>query len=228
MREYFIHIRSHLQKFETVPCVFEGCDFKTNIYATFHSHKSRKHNLHTLEDFKTTVLHQHQNKPDEESDFVEDENDCGSVFEEEDDLKKVITKRVGLLLLKMESIFSVSNTCIDELVEELHFLTASASGPVIKEIILNTLRNKWLYFRRPLPAKPCLCCFTSGWAFSSQFRRANLEWSISRQLNQLSTYLIVLRIKHFSMYRSFHYYLNLWTIDTFKNKRPSDVSSGYK
>ncbi len=110
-RQYFTHIGSHLKKFQTVPCVFEGCDFKTNIYATFHSHKSRKHNLHTLEDFKTTVLQQHQNKPDEESDFVEDENDCGSVFEEEDDLKKVITKRVGLLLLKMESIFNVSNTC---------------------------------------------------------------------------------------------------------------------
>lgn len=56
-------------------------------------------------------------------------------------LKMKTTKKVGLLLLIMESIFNVSNTCINELVEELHFLTASASGPVIKEIILSTLRK---------------------------------------------------------------------------------------
>ena len=120
---------------------FEGCDYKTNKYTTFHSHKSRKHNPHSLEDFKTNVLHQHQNNPNEESDFVEDENDCGSVLEEDEDLHKMITKRVGLLLLKMEIIFNVSNSCIDDLVEELYFLTATASGPVIKEIILSTLRK---------------------------------------------------------------------------------------
>lgn len=125
----------------------------------------------------TSCIHCYQNKLDEESDFVEDENDCGSVFEEEDDLKKVITKRVGLLLLKMESILNVSNTCIDELVEELHFLTAS--GPVIKEIILNTLRINGCTFedsviekQRHLPAKPCLWCFTSGWAFKQSVQES--------------------------------------------------------
>ena len=52
-RQYFEHIGSHLKRFEPVPCVFKGCGYKTNIYTTFHSHKSRKHNPHSVEDFKT-------------------------------------------------------------------------------------------------------------------------------------------------------------------------------
>ncbi len=64
-----------------------------------------------------------------------------TVLEEDEDLNKTIIKRVGLLLLKLECIFNVSNTGINELVEELNFLTSSASGPVIKEIILSTLRK---------------------------------------------------------------------------------------
>ncbi|KAK0151232.1 hypothetical protein N1851_007629 [Merluccius polli] len=61
--------------------------------------------------------------------------------EEDLDLNKTLIKRLGLLLLKLQCIFNVSNTCIDELVEELNFLSSSASGPVIKEIILSTLRK---------------------------------------------------------------------------------------
>ncbi|XP_036973983.1 uncharacterized protein LOC119030471 [Acanthopagrus latus] len=241
-RQYFIHIGSHLKKFETMPCVFEGCDLKTNVYATFHSHKSRKHNPHALEDFKTTVLHQHQNKPDEENNFVEDDNDCGSVFEEEDDLKKVITKRVGLLLLKMESIFNVSNTCIDEVVEELNFLTASASGPVIKEIILNTLRKNGCTFedsvveelvKNVCQLSPVCAALQVDGPLSSQFRRAQF------------------RMEHFSPTEPVEHILDSTENKTFqyvpilpllsqlvdkrhiqntilKNKRPSDVSSEYR
>ena len=64
-----------------------------------------------------------------------------TVLGEDEDLHKISIKRLGLLLLKLEGIFNVSNTCIDELLAELHFLTASASGPVIKEIVLSTLRK---------------------------------------------------------------------------------------
>ncbi|MEQ2250329.1 hypothetical protein ILYODFUR_038873, partial [Ilyodon furcidens] len=72
---------------------------------------------------------------------VESENYCESVLETDQVLNKTIIKKLGLLLLKLEYIFNVSNTCIDELVEELHFHTASASGPGIKEIVLNTLKE---------------------------------------------------------------------------------------
>lgn len=41
--EYFSHVNEHLRKHETVTCMFKGCEFKTNIYNTFHTHKYRKH-----------------------------------------------------------------------------------------------------------------------------------------------------------------------------------------
>lgn len=36
--------------------MFLECDFKTNIYCTFKSHKNRKHCNHTLVDFKPEVV----------------------------------------------------------------------------------------------------------------------------------------------------------------------------
>lgn len=54
-RQYFKHLGTHLKKHETVNCVFKGCDYSTNIYSTFVSHKSRKHNPHCIEDLKNTV-----------------------------------------------------------------------------------------------------------------------------------------------------------------------------
>lgn len=55
-REYFHHIGRHLKKHETVCCVFENCHFKTNIIGTFASHRTRKHNPHSLEDFKPGLV----------------------------------------------------------------------------------------------------------------------------------------------------------------------------
>jgi len=55
-REYFVHIGTHLKNNETVGCMFESCTFQTNIYGTFHSHKNRKHNPHTLKDFKPGIV----------------------------------------------------------------------------------------------------------------------------------------------------------------------------
>lgn len=36
--------------------MFKGCVFKTNIYNTFHSHKNRKHNPHTSNDFQDEIV----------------------------------------------------------------------------------------------------------------------------------------------------------------------------
>ena len=55
-RELFEHLGRYLKKFESVVCVFKNCNFSTNIYEIFASHKSRKHTPHTLQDFKDDVL----------------------------------------------------------------------------------------------------------------------------------------------------------------------------
>lgn len=55
-RELFEHLGQHLKKHETVICVFQNCNFSTNIYGTFASHRSRKHTPHSLMDFKEDII----------------------------------------------------------------------------------------------------------------------------------------------------------------------------
>ncbi len=40
-KDYFAHIGTHLKKNEVITCMFSGCDFQTNVYGTFRSHKNR-------------------------------------------------------------------------------------------------------------------------------------------------------------------------------------------
>lgn len=55
-RDYFSHINAHLKRNDVVSCMFLGCEYKTNIYCTFKSHKNRKHCHHSLVDFKPGVV----------------------------------------------------------------------------------------------------------------------------------------------------------------------------
>ena len=67
-----------------------------------------------------------------------DEDDTeGAVSEDAEDnemreLPNLIEKHVAHLLLTLESIFNVPQQCIDELVEALHFISSSASGPILR------------------------------------------------------------------------------------------------
>lgn len=143
-RQYFEHLGVHLKKHETVHCVFKDCDYITNIYSTFASHKSRKHNPHCLQDFKHTVFQTYSSQATEDSSWFVDESDVTSdetLGEEGEDLSKVIANHLGSLLLKLDCIFNVPSRCIDEIVEELQFITRSASAPVIKNIVHDTLEK---------------------------------------------------------------------------------------
>lgn len=55
-KDYFSHVNTNLKSNETVTCMFGGCSFQTNIYRTFHSHKNKKHNPHTLKDFSPDIV----------------------------------------------------------------------------------------------------------------------------------------------------------------------------
>lgn len=39
-KEFFKHFGQHLKQHETVVCVFKNCNFSTNIYGTFASHRN--------------------------------------------------------------------------------------------------------------------------------------------------------------------------------------------
>lgn len=83
----------------------------------------------------------HSSQATEDSSWFVDESDVTSdetLSEEGEDLSKVITNHLGSLSLKLDCIFNVPSRCIDEIVEELQFITRSASAPVIKNIVHDT------------------------------------------------------------------------------------------
>lgn len=103
-KEYFEHIGCHLKNHETVQCVFSSCDFQTNIYGTFASHKSRKHTPHLLTDFKAEVIRRQDldqlvvqpNNPLANDNVVE----FGEYFDQED-LSSTIVKKNRLCIVKV-------------------------------------------------------------------------------------------------------------------------------
>lgn len=187
-------------------------------------------------------MQQYQNEPDESTDSFEVENICDSVVEDEEDLHNIIIKRLGLLLLKMEYIFNVSKTCIDELVEELGFLTASASGPLIKKNVLRTLNKHSCAFAESVVSEvvkdlcelnPFCVAFGVNGPLSSQYRR---EQFIKEHLSPIEPVEYIL---HSSDKKTFHYVPILPLLSQLmgnkhiqntmlQSKRPSDVSSAYK
>lgn len=54
---FFHHVGYLLKNHETVESPLERCTFKTNIYGTFHTYRSRKqnHNPHSFSDFKADI-----------------------------------------------------------------------------------------------------------------------------------------------------------------------------
>lgn len=138
-KEYFSHINHHLKQYETITCMFEGCMFETNIHGTFNSHKNRKHNPHTLSDFKAGVVKlsvqsDESGTPVDDSfsssadiDFVTLSDADTSEKDTSEVLPKIVEQKIASILLKLESIFYVPSTAIDELLEELHFLLSTVS-----------------------------------------------------------------------------------------------------
>jgi len=143
-KNYFQHLGVHLKKHETVVCVFEECDFSTNVYGTFASHRTRKHTPHSSQDFRVGIVQKCIDQSNIDEDIAEEHytgaNECSEEYEDEE-LGDAIQLKLGQLLLKLESIYNVSNKCISEVVEELHFISSSVSGPAIRDIIKSCLRK---------------------------------------------------------------------------------------
>ena len=153
-RDFFVHIGTHLRSCETVGCVFIGCSFQTNINSTFNTHKKRKHHPHTLQDFKTSVI-KFVNPVEGPvasdgvgtgypADVSFDEVEAETVTVKEigavENLPEVIERKIAAILLKLEHIFHIPAKGVDELLEELHFLS-SASVPVTKHTITEIFKS---------------------------------------------------------------------------------------
>lgn len=53
----------------------------------------------------------------------------------------MVVEYIASLLLKLESVHNVSVRCIDELVDDLHFIASSASITAIKDIVVSHLKR---------------------------------------------------------------------------------------
>nr|XP_055056165.1 uncharacterized protein LOC129440700 [Misgurnus anguillicaudatus] len=138
-REYFAHVNNHLRSYETVTCMFVNCSFQTNIYATFKSHKNRKHAHCTIKDFKVELLKgcdtngERQLSEEHSTAEIASDLDCDDLIEaeaENENLQGTIIKKLASVLLKLETLSHVPSSVIDQLLEELHFIFTSAAVPV--------------------------------------------------------------------------------------------------
>ena len=60
---------------------------------------------------------------------------------EPQELSQDIKEKFGHLFLKLESMFNVPNKCIDEIVDELQFISTSASAPLLRDVVVSTLKS---------------------------------------------------------------------------------------
>lgn len=140
-KEYFAHINLHLKANETVPCMFKGCTFRTNIYGTFKSHKNRKHLGYSYSDFKPGIVAERDSSSvsGEHGDTEESEEaqlEVQSSFQRDcSESLKMIEEKLAAVLLKLENILHVPSNAVDELLQDLHFLMSSASQTTLNAVV---------------------------------------------------------------------------------------------
>lgn len=165
-RDYFAHIYAHLKRNETLTCMFLGCNFKTNIYCTFKSHKNCKHRHYTPGDFKLGIVRtgiaptnefaeNSQEFVDQLDTVIPSHGQCDT-----EDLQKVIEQSFATTLLKLEHLVHVPSTAIDVFLEELYHLIRSAPVPLSCDIVTN------IFNQRNLPIDKDLITETINAVFS--------------------------------------------------------------
>lgn len=132
------HLGNHLNIQETIQCPFLDCQFKTNSYSGFSSHRSRKHKRHTINDLRT-VLHSSASEsvsiPEVTSEASTSlQGNSGSCSGETPTNSLVsipyesIEHKIAKHLLSLQTVLHVSRSAVQEIVEETNdILTASKS-----------------------------------------------------------------------------------------------------
>lgn len=116
-------------------CVFDGCEFKTNIYGTYATHRSQKHQSYSCDDLKADVIVKlpvstsvQQNESHFSSlESIDDVELDSTVDFDCEGQTSAYVEIIGSLLLKLESIYNVTGKCLDDLVEQIQFICASSS-----------------------------------------------------------------------------------------------------
>lgn len=132
------HLGNHLKVQERIQCPFLNCQFKTNSYSGFSSHRSRKHKGHTISGLRS-VLHSSASDlvgvPEVTGEASTSlQSDSGS-FSGEAQTKSLelipyesIEHKIAKHFLSLQTVLHVSRSAVQEIIEETNdILTASKS-----------------------------------------------------------------------------------------------------
>lgn len=109
----------------------KGCEYKSNVYSTFTSHRKQKHHLHSLVDFKDDLVQETCIAETVEPGVSNSEEiHAQSQFDEvaldtSKDESDLIQQKIASVLLKLETIFHVPTAAVDELLEEFQYFLES-------------------------------------------------------------------------------------------------------
>ena len=162
-REFFQHIFNHLKNKETVTCVFQDCEYKTNVYENFKSHKYRKHsgtgNIFKPGNNSVTESFASVASDISDGERIESNDDLDSAFVDVDpeNLEKDIKLKLASVLLKLENIFLLSNAAVDELLQEFNYLIGSLSLPITQKTISQVLKDNGCQFDQSVVKKLTQC-----------------------------------------------------------------------
>lgn len=133
LKQFIAHLGQHLRNKETVLCPFNSCLFKSNVYSSFTSHKSRCHQHSTLKDVKAEIII-HEDSIVESSgcsivepEFDTNEEICDLTFVNEHDFEQRcqdtsqnIQEKLASLILRMQAILHVSKFATEEILKEFY------------------------------------------------------------------------------------------------------------
>lgn len=137
-RDITKHLGNHLKVQETIQCPYLDCQFKTDSYSGFSSHRSRKHKRHTISDLRSGGGCS-QGEPDsipevtsEASTSIQGNSGSCSREDGENSLEstsfEIIEHQIAKHLLSMQTVLHVSRSAVQKIVEETNYiLTASKS-----------------------------------------------------------------------------------------------------
>lgn len=136
IKQYCIHLKTHLRTRETVTCPFEGCSFKSSIVSTFTAHKSRYHQYADFANFKPDLVVKCHSQAFVNNDEGELNNSVSSELSESEfqPVHNSIERRVASLLLRLQAVLHVSQYAIQEIVDDL-FDIGECAGQIIRQTV---------------------------------------------------------------------------------------------
>lgn len=199
-RDYFLHISHHLKNNERSSCMYIGCDYKSNVYSTFKSNKSRKHSSHSLVDFKENIV-QITSEPETEeldvSNIVESwGEDQPDILDGSNGQEDIVQQKLAAVLLKLENIFHLPSAAVEELLEELQYLLGTASLCSTAKVIQDTVSSQSLQIDHSVIQELASLLCTSNPVYKSIGKGIPLSTSFKRKTYYKNNFKVVEPIEY--------------------------------